>query len=222
MRWLFFTVLFANFGVVVLQLMPGDAEATAASAPDPGAKRLVLLSEKQTDSPTTSTPAVETTASTTTTEPAQICYTLGPFKSEDLVERARAELASLDLEASLRERNEREQYGYQVYLPALKTRQEAIKAARELADKGIKEYYVMTEKDFQNAVSLGLFKAKRSAEKHVSSLQRKGVFPEMVSRYRDLKLYWLDYADTAEELSPEYLRALFAGEAVQRLQRDCG
>ncbi len=228
-RAILYLLLLANAGVLLWQLTPGGAPQSALPEPDPNARQLLLLSER--DAPRQAATG-RVTMSTTTVTPSSAkspdapapegrCYTLGPFRSQDTAALARAALEDLNLEPGERVRNEREQYGYQVYIPPFDDRDAAIEAARALADKGITEYYIMNEERLRNAVSLGLFRNKQHADRQLAELRKKDIFAEVLPRYRDRKLYWLDYADPRQLLTAMAVRQLFPDDPVQRLSRNC-
>jgi len=219
-RIVVYVLLLANAGVVLWQVTTGGESSNNLPQRDTNVKLLTLLSERETDGSERVNAVVS--SSTTTTKPAEVCFTLGPFRSQDGAARAREALQDLRLKPTGRVRNEREQYGFQVYLPPLESRAAAIEAARELADKGITEYYIMNERNLRNAISLGLFRSKAHASRQVERLKEIDVFVEILPRYRDRKLYWLDYSDAQQALSTAAIRQFFPDDPVQRLARSCG
>ena len=220
MRIVAYVLLAANAGIVLWQVTLGGEPASKLPQRDSNVKLLMLLSEKENGGgERTSTPVA---SSRETQEPGVVCFTLGPFRSQDGAARAREALQELELEPTGRVRNEREQYGFQVYLPPLESREAAIEEARNLATKGITEYYIMNEQKLRNAISLGLFRSKAHATRQVERLRKLGVFVEVVPRYRDRKLYWLDYQDADQVLSAAAVRQFFPDDPVQRLTRTCG
>ncbi|MDH3714870.1 MAG: SPOR domain-containing protein [Gammaproteobacteria bacterium] len=215
-----YLLLLANAGIVLWQVTLGSESGNNLPQRDSSVKLLMLLSEQKNSGSTRA--AVAISGSATPREPGEACFTLGPFRSQDGAARAREALQGLRLKPTGRVRNEREQYGFQVYLPPLGSREAAIDAARELADKGITEYYIMNEKNLRNAISLGLFRSKAHASRQVERLKEIGVFVEILPRYRDRKLYWLDYNDAGQALNDAAIRQFFPDDPVQRLTRSCG
>lgn len=214
-----YVLILANAGIVLWQITLGNAPVSNLPERDPNVQLLVLLSEQGTSRRLPDEVAVA--GDTVAADPDEICFTLGPFRSQDGAAQAREALQELKLKPTGRVRNEREQYGFQVYVPPLQSRDAAIDAARELAGKGITEYYIMNEQNLRNAISLGLFRSKVHAERQVERLKDIGVFVEVLPRYRDRKLYWLDYQDPKQLLSAAAVRQLFPEDPVQRLARSC-
>ena len=84
--------------------------------------------------------------------------------------------------------------GYWVFLPAMASREQALAAARNLSQKGVRDYYVVTAGDQQNTISLGLFRDQGNAERRSAEITALGFSPKTNARSEDLPQYWLDYA----------------------------
>jgi hypothetical protein len=127
----------------------------------------------------------------------------------------------LDVDSSQRTLSEREFRGYAVFLPPRGSRDAARRLTDELLEKGISDYYIMTDGELRNAVSLGLFRERKHADGLVARVRRLGFQPELETRYRDLALIWLDYEDADGVIDQALIRDLSPQDAVQRLDRDC-
>lgn len=152
---------------------------------------------------------------------AGACFTVGPFDEAGGAERARQRLQELGLTPEQRVISEEEVYGYQVLLPPFADRAAALEATRELARKGIQEYFVVTDPERENAVSLGLFRQQRFATRHSEYLRELGFEPEIRVRTRERTRYWQDYRDPDGRVTPELLESLAAEQPLQRLERAC-
>ena len=151
------------------------------------------------------------------------CFTIGPFASAERAGAARERLAALGLSPEQRTTQDEEVYGYQVLLPPRASRAAALESTRELASKGIKDYFVIVDDpELRNAVSVGLFREKRYAVRHSDYLGELGFDPELRVRTRTRTRYWQDYRDPDGEVSAELLESLAAEQPLQRLQRPCG
>jgi hypothetical protein len=209
-RWVALLLLLVNVALAawIAAGAPGGPEATRAPPVEMG--ELTLLRE--------STDGSEAAPG----RQAGACYTVGPFQNAERAEQARARLAELGLEPRQRTTTDEEVYGYQVLLPPHENRQAALAKTRELADKGIKDYFVIvSEPELRNAVSLGLFREKRYAVRHTEYLERLGFDPEMRLRTRTRTRYWQDYRDPRGRVTPELLESLAADQPLQRLERPC-
>ncbi len=152
---------------------------------------------------------------------ASVCFTIGPFDEEARSEAARQRLAELGVEPRQRTTRDEEVYGYQVVLPPLGSREDALAATRELQDQGIEDYFVVSEGELENAVSVGLFERKRFAVRHADYLNDLGFDAELRLRTRERTRYWQDYRDPRERVTSEVLDSLSADQALQRLERPC-
>lgn len=210
MRWVALVLLVANLGLAGWLAAGAPGRPQAETAPPKEMGQLTLLDEM---------PAEEEDTAAAADEGA--CYTVGPFEDADRARRARERLAGLGLEPSQRRTSDEEVYGYQVVLPPFPSREEALAATRALAEQGINEYFIISEPERENAVSLGLFREKRYAVRHTRYLRELGFEPEMQVRTRTRTRYWQDYRDPEGRVTPGLLESLAAGEPLQRLERAC-
>lgn len=206
MRWVALLLLVANLGLAGWLAAGAPGRPTAESVPPPEIGRLTLLEEAPSGDDAAVTGA---------------CFTVGPFEDAERAQRARERLSGLGLEPSQRRTTDEEVYGYQVVLPPFPSRDEALAATRALAEQGISDYFIISDPELENAVSLGLFREKRYAVRHTRYLRELGFEPEMRLRTRTQTRYWQDYRDPAGRVTPELLDSLAAGEPLQRLERAC-
>lgn len=211
MRWVALLLILANAGLAGWLYLDAPGRPRVAAEPPPEIGRLTLLREE---------------ADSRDESPAEggdeeACFTIGPFDDAALAEEAGQRLRDLGLEPEQRVLTEEEVYGYQVLLPPFPDRAAAIEATRELADKGIQEYFVVTEPELENAVSLGLFRQKRFATRHTAYLRELGFEPEMLVRTRERDRYWQDYRDPEGRITPELMDSLATEQPLQRLERPC-
>lgn len=107
--------------------------------------------------------------------PAAACMEWGAFAGAAIA-RADAAMVELGLPDSQVSRVMVEASGYWVYIPPLKSRNEAEKAARALKELGVTDYALVQEQTpWRNAISLGIFRSDEAAQAFLKSLQRKGV-----------------------------------------------
>lgn len=211
MRWVALLLVLANvaFATWLYTGGPGRPKPERGVPPDIG--QLALLRENGGTRPQAGTDRAS----------ASECFTIGPFDKSDSADRARARLAELGLDPEQRVLTEEEVYGYQVLLPPYPDRQAALEATRELVEKGIDEYFVVTEPELENAISLGLFQRKRFAVRHTAYLRELGFEPEMRVRTEEVTRYWQDYRDPQGRVTPEVLESLSTDTPLQRLERPC-
>jgi hypothetical protein len=211
MRWLAVLMIVVNAGFAGWLYMGGPGRPKPQPVVPPDIGQLALLRET----------GESRIASNGEEDDATECFTVGPFDGADAAERARQRLAELGLEPEQRVLTEEEVYGYQVLLPPYPDRAAALEATRRLAEKGIEEYFVVTEPEFENSISLGLFQRKRFAVRHTAYLEELGFDPEMRVRTEEVTRYWQDYRDPRGRVTPEVLESLATDTPLQRLERPC-
>jgi len=211
LRWVALLLVLANAGFAGWLYMGGPGRPTHEPEVPPDIGQLALLRET----------GESRLASAELGQSAAECFTVGPFDGEQAAERARQRLAELGLEPEQRVLTEEEVYGYQVLLPPYPDREAALRATRKLVEKGIEDYFVITEPELENAISLGLFQRKRFAVRHTGYLEELGFDPEMRVRTEDVTRYWQDYRDPQARVTPEVLESLSTDTPLQRLERPC-
>ena len=206
MRWVALVLLLANGALTAWMVLGQPRISGSSGGPPPEIGHLTLLRE----SPHAGVGA-------------GVCYTIGPFDEAGRAEDARRRLTELGLDPEQRTTEDRDVYGYQVLLPPYPTRAEALEATRELAEKGVEDYFVINaEAGLENAVSVGLFEQKRYAVRHADYLNDLGFDAELRLRTRNRTRYWQDYRDPEGRVTPELLESLTADGPLQRLERPCG
>lgn len=192
-RVLFLLLLALNIGSACWLAFAHRPSSKPFAATDRGVPELKLLSELEPDIAVTG--AELSGAPESVTDLANDdCRTIGPFPSQADVRNAMNALTPSVKRTRSRQQTVTEARGDWVYLPAFKTREEALDAARALAAKGVHDYYVVTAGDQQNTVSLGLFRDAGNAERRRVQIAALGFSPQLVARTEDLPEYWLDFA----------------------------
>ena len=189
-RILFLLLLALNIGVASWLYFAPQPRARALAVTDPGVARLVLLSEREHSS--------ETNAAELASAPEASggsCVSIGPFPTQADMRTALNALTPLVARIQYREARATETRGSWVYLPAQSSRERALALARQLSEKGVRDYYVVTVGDQPNTISLGLFHDQANAEKRRQEVARFGFAAELAARTEELPVYWIDYAE---------------------------
>ena len=208
LRVLFLLLLAANVGLAAwLSLAPVPPPPPAPPAADPGVPVLRLLSEVQPPDPEAAAAELAAAPATPAEEALDQCVRLGPFMAQSDLRRAMDALTPRVKRIQFHEDRQRQPRGFLVYLAAPPNRDEALRVARRLSAKGVRDYYVVTAGEQQNSISLGLFKERTNAEKRQVDLRELGFEAEIVERADELPVYWLDYA-IAPETSMSWRDAL--------------
>ena len=191
-RILFLLLLAMNIGVALWLYFAPQPRAHAFVPADPGVPKLVLLSERERANEGN---AAELASAPEPAEPRSgSCASIGPFPTQADMRGALNALTPLVARIQYREARSTETRGYWVYLPAQASRERALALARQLSEKGVRDYYVVTAGDQPNTISLGLFHDQANAEKRREEVAKLGFAPEVVARTEELPVYWIDFA----------------------------
>lgn len=197
-RVLCLLLLALNIGAGCWLYFAPPASHTALAVTDPGVPKLVLLSE--TDR-TAAAPVAEMASPPETPADLRrdVCASIGPFASQADVRAALNALTPLVARIQFRELQINEPRGLWVYLPAPANREQALEMARQLSNKGVHDYYVVTAGDQPNTISLGVFRDSVNAEKRRSEISALGFKPEVSPRSDNIPEYFIDYAQNGTQ-----------------------
>lgn len=199
-RVLVLTLLVVNLSVAGwLLLGPQPPAEPLLPRNDPGIPPLVLLSERDGLADSTEIGAAGASMA------GERCYSLGPIATQAELRRAMTELSEQVLRQQFREQVTLQARGWQVYLPAMPSRDEALSTARRLSEAGVRDYYVVTAGDQQNTISLGLFREQANAQRRQQALVALGFPAEILTRTEPLTQYWIDIAVAPETRVDERL-----------------
>lgn len=169
MKWIFtLLLLLGNIAFAVVMLLPQSrpgSDTMVGHAPYL-AEKIRLMAEEEIQPPVPASVA-----------PSQICLEWGLFTGQD-ISRAKTALKPLQLdEKDLTVRGAPEKTGtYWVYIPPLKSKQEAQKKVDELKSLGVEDSFVMQDNNkWRHAISLGVFSTEDAASKYLTQLRDKGV-----------------------------------------------
>ena len=131
--------------------------------------------------------------------PVSFCGTLGPLPEGEIVQSAVETLEDRGIKASLRRETIKQQAGFWVIIPPYKSRNAAVEAVKRLKELGFTDIWRFYKGEFRNGISLGMYSRKRNAETRRKSIVETGFFPEVLPRYRDVVMHWIDYRVEGEE-----------------------
>lgn len=127
-------------------------------------------------------------------EPA--CFTLGPFDELTTARRSAEALRTWGVSVAPRKESQRSPKGYWVYLPPSKTYPSAKRKVKLLQEKGLKDLFIMGKGSHKNAISLGLFKQKSTADERFQQVKAMGLKAVFETQYRVSNQTWLDMTVT--------------------------
>ena len=205
-----------NLGVGLWWLMHREPVPASPPAVESGTGSLVLLGEAEAPP----SPDLADIGAVPVPMPATAaCLTLGPFATPAELRAAMNALTPLVARIQFREAASTALHGYRVYLPAAGSREEALATARQLAARGVRDYYVVTAGAQENTVSLGLFRDLGNAEKRRDELVALGVQPILEPRTTEGPEWWIDFAAEPEF---DWRTPLPRADGLQAKPVDCG
>lgn len=161
-------LLLGNIAFAVVTQLPRNSSGTeplSAHAPF-HAEKIRLVSEEDIPPPVQPVSAAP-----------QVCLEWGLFAKRDIA-LVKTALQPLELDESklvLLDAPEKAN-SYWVYIPPLKSRQDAQKKVDELKTLGVEDSFVMQDANkWRHAISLGVFSTVDAAEKYLLTLREKGV-----------------------------------------------
>ncbi len=188
-RWAALILLTLNLGLALFWL-GGDPEPqierTSIPPLDASLPRLELVAELSADP----------------VDPiAERCYTIGPLPTLLAQQRAEDRLRAFASAQRSRQTTADSDRGWWVYLPA-SSRAEATSLSRELAQRGVEDYYVVTSGAMENSVSVGLYENVDNARARQSRIRSLGFDAQMEVRRETIPQFWIDYRIAPDERSP--------------------
>jgi hypothetical protein len=188
-RWVALILLTLNLGLALFWLSADtEPRVERSSIPplDPSLPRLELVAELSAD-------AVDPAA--------ERCYTIGPLPTLLSQQRAEDRLRAFASAQRSRQTTADSDRGWWVFLPA-SSRAEATSLSRELAQRGVEDYYVVTSGAMENSVSVGLYENVDNARARQSRIRSLGFDAQMEVRRETIPQFWIDYRIAPDERSP--------------------
>ncbi len=217
-------LLLSNIVFAVFQWLVPFEQLLARQTTTPVAEQLQLLSEPEAGSAANlqkEALPVSPAAAVDTMIDGKLCYTLGPFKQQQIVQEAVNQFKQNGVTIKTRSSQEKEYLGMMVYSESHATRDLARATAASLKEKGISDYIIVNEPGKQNILSLGVFSLKKNAERRQQRISELGykVFSE--PRYRNRTIYWLDYSQPENDSLENLVDDLKQRLGISRIARQC-
>lgn len=130
----------------------------------------------------------------------QECYTIGTFNAKSELNPILDSLKNDVIKIRSRKVISSQEAGYWVYIPAKKSREEALNIGRKLSEYNIKDYYVVTGGENENTISLGSYRQKYNADARLQELQAKGFDAQKQVRIEQWPEFWLDYTIASDKV----------------------
>lgn len=136
------------------------------------------------------------------------CYTFGPIEEESLAIGVEDWFNSRRAKTNVKFTDERGKQLFWIYLEPYGHNNDAMSIIKDLDNKGIKDYRLISKVNLQNAISLGLYSSQAAVNNRLMELKEKGYKP-IIMPYNDGKrVYWVDVQLSVE---PVALDAVFNG-----------
>ena len=191
LRSILLVLLCMNIGAAIWWASQAPVAAASFVASTSDVPSLTLLAEVERRENLT---PIELNAAPEPLERSPICLNLGPFDTPQALRKATEVLGPQVGRLQYREAQIEQLRGYRVFLPATETRAEALSHARYLADRGVRDYYVVTAGDAENTLALGLFREKANAERRLAEIIKLGVKAKMEATTEQRPQWWLEIA----------------------------
>lgn len=123
------------------------------------------------------------------------CYRLGPFRQREQASEAMLRARGKGAVVSLHTEDKKERFRYWVLDPtgSFNAAKRKIKKYRE---KGIEDVFLIREGKKKDNISLGIFRARATAQKQLAKLKELGFSPVVEKHYKIRTVYWLNIGET--------------------------
>lgn len=193
LRVLVLLLLVMNLGVGLWWVLrPPPAPPSMISATEPLVPALQLLSEREPVAEASTVAELVGPPEPIAPEPERACLEVGPFLTQLDLRRATSALTPVVDRLQFREARAVIRRGYRVFIPDLGSRDAALTRARELAARGLHDYYVVTAGDEQNTISLGLYRDDSNAQRRLEEVRALDFDARMEPRNEEVPQFWLD------------------------------
>lgn len=228
MRVLFLFLVFANlayffwhyqYGVVET----GDVELTAPNG-DSSVAPLVLLEEAQSgpEQPARPEPPPEPEPQP---PPAvaeavpDVCYRAGKLDTKEEAQGIARRLRDAGAETALEEEVEVVSQRFWLHTQVFDSRQAALDMMAEFRRRGIRDLALVRSGEWQNSISLGLYKSQTSTQRRIGQLRDKDIEPVVEEQQQTRTDYWVHYR-TAEDNSDAQAAWTAIAAANKQLTRE--
>jgi hypothetical protein len=143
------------------------------------------------------------------TSDRRVCYTIGPITDKARAIEISGRYSGNQAETALKSSLEKQYLGVMVFIGGHQNRGAAITTANKLSAKGIRDYIIINQPEYQNVLSLGVFGLKKNADRLKERVARLDFPVQTEARYHERTIYWL-YVEQSSET--ELLRLLVDDE----------
>jgi len=149
------------------------------------------------------------------------CYKLGPFNDKADADRSLRKAREVGTISALRSEEIKERFRYWVLDPA-RNKQVALKKIKNYREKGVEDVYLIREGKKKDNISLGIFRARSTAQKRVQKLNELGFTPTVEKHYKVKTQYWLNIRETLQSPLSDAIWSDIMGGVVGLEKSDVG
>jgi hypothetical protein len=179
---------------------------------EPGINALTLLPEKPGERYSSSSSSISSS-----------CYSVGPFNTLKAAQLVGKRVSDYGLETTIRSIKSMETLNYFIYIPPVESRQAAEILVADLAKNDVKDYYIVTDGPYTNAISLGFFSNLERAKRYAEYIRYLGYDARYSEQKTPLEVFWLDYDEPFGSNTPvvNWAGKIDPTSAVQKIPRTC-
>ncbi|NOX43268.1 MAG: hypothetical protein GXP19_06000 [Gammaproteobacteria bacterium] len=123
------------------------------------------------------------------------CFKLGPYSVKLNATRSLDRIKSYGALANIYLEEKKERFRYWVLIPT-SNKQAAIKKIKKFKEKGVEDVYLIREGKKKGDISLGIFRARSTAQKRILNLKKLGFNPTVEKHYKIRNEFWLTIKET--------------------------
>ena len=150
------------------------------------------------------------------------CIRVGPFETIEEYATLENELNQLFDRVQTRESRSIVDKGYWVYLQAYDSRAQASQVMKALTSAGARDFYIVPEGSMQNAISLGVYDRRQSAERRREQLNNLGLTMDfMIEPQTEIETRYYLEAGPVNALNPTLIELSYNNPDTAQIQIDC-
>jgi len=123
------------------------------------------------------------------------CYRLGPYSVKLNATQSMAKSKSYGAIVKMHTKEKRERFRYWVLTPT-RNKKAALKKIKKFKEKGVSDVYLIREGKKKDDISLGIFRARTTAQKRILALKKLGFNPIVEKHYKIKTEFWLGIEET--------------------------
>jgi len=151
------------------------------------------------------------------------CFTVGPYYSEKAAQLVAGNIRTFGMAVTIRSMKSLETLNYLVYLPPLQDENTAREVIKDIEKFNVKDYEVVTEGPYKNAISFGFFDDLDKAKRHKEYIRYLGYDARTTEQKVTRQVYWIDYDEPLGAGTPAlaWSKSIDPSSNVQIIPRAC-